>query len=90
MPIRTGKEFLRGLNDDRQIFMDGERIRDVTRDKRLAGAAQSLAELFDMQHEPALHEKMTFASPSRKICRSSRSPARNSSPVRIGMAFRLT
>jgi len=55
MPIRTGKEFLAGLHDDRQIFMEGERIKDVTRDKRFAGAARSLAELFDMQHDPALH-----------------------------------
>src|SRR5437867_11778706 len=64
MPIRTGKEFLAGLNDDRRIFMDGERIKDVTKDRRLAGAAQSLAELFDMQHDPALVEQMSFASPS--------------------------
>jgi 4-hydroxyphenylacetate 3-monooxygenase len=64
MPIRTGREFLDGLRDDRQVFLDGERISDVTRDRRLAGAARSLAELFDMQHEPALHERMTFASPS--------------------------
>jgi hypothetical protein len=27
MPIRTGKQFLAELKDDRQIFMDGERIR---------------------------------------------------------------
>src|SRR5207237_3126276 len=27
-------------------------------------AAQTLAELYDMQHEPGLREKMTFASPS--------------------------
>src|SRR5712691_4616093 len=64
MPIRTGKEFLEGLKDDRQIFMDGERIANVTTDKRLAGAAQSLAELFDMQHDPALRDRMIFASPS--------------------------
>src|SRR5579863_7467793 len=64
MPIRTGKEFLAGLHDDRQIFMEGERIADVTKDKRFAGAARSLAELFDMQHDPALHDRMTFASPS--------------------------
>jgi 4-hydroxyphenylacetate 3-monooxygenase len=64
MPIRTGKEFLESLQDGRQIFMDGEAIADVTRDKRLAGAARSLAELFDMQHDPALHDRMTFASPS--------------------------
>jgi len=64
MPIRTGKQFLDGLKDDRHIYLDGERIADVTKDRRLAGAAHSVAELFDMQHDPALREKMTFASPS--------------------------
>src|ERR1700694_715961 len=64
MPIRTGKQFLDSLHDDRQVFMDGERIRDVTRDPRMAGAAQTLAELFDMQHDPVLRDRMTFASPS--------------------------
>ena len=64
MPIRTGKEFLAGLHDDRQIFMDGKRIADVTGDPRLCGAARSLAELFDMQHDTALKDRMTFASPS--------------------------
>src|SRR5258708_4622871 len=64
MPIRTGKEFLDGLDDDRQIFMEGERIGNVTKDKRFAGAARSLAELFDMQHDRALSDRMTFQSPS--------------------------
>ncbi len=64
MPIRTGKEFLAGLKDDRHIYLDGERIKDVTKDRRLAGAARSVAALFDMQHDRALHSKMTFASPS--------------------------
>ena len=44
--------------------MDGERIGDVTKDPRCAGAAQTLAELFDMQHDPALAGRMIFASPS--------------------------
>ena len=64
MPIRTGKEFIEAIRDNRRIFIDGERIADVTRDRRLAGAARSLAELYDMQHDPALAERMTFASPS--------------------------
>ncbi|MGE5271580.1 MAG: 4-hydroxyphenylacetate 3-monooxygenase, oxygenase component [Thiohalocapsa sp.] len=63
MPVRTGKQFLEGLRDGRQIFLDGERIADVTKDSRLMAAAHSLAELFDMQHDPALHDRMTFASP---------------------------
>jgi 4-hydroxyphenylacetate 3-monooxygenase len=64
MPIRTGKAFLEAIRDDRRIFIDGERVADVTRDRRLAGAARRLAELYDMQHDPALSERMTFASPS--------------------------
>jgi 4-hydroxyphenylacetate 3-monooxygenase len=64
MAIRTGKEFLAGLKDDRRIFIDGERAMDVTRDRRFAAAAQSLAQLYDMQHDPALVGRMTFDSPS--------------------------
>src|SRR5215813_12432535 len=64
MGIRTGKQLLQSLRDDRQLFIDGERVKDVTADPRLAGAAQSLAELYDMQHDPALIDRMTFPSPT--------------------------
>ena len=64
MGIRTGKELLESLRDDRQLFIDGERVSDVTTDPRFAGAAQSLAELYDMQHDPALVARMTFRSPT--------------------------
>src|SRR3954454_22861356 len=64
MPIRTGKQFLESLRDDRQVLIDGERVRNVAADPRFAGAAQSLAELYDMQHDRALHDRMTFPSPS--------------------------
>jgi 4-hydroxyphenylacetate 3-monooxygenase len=64
MPIRTGQQFLESLNDDRRIFIDGERVRDLRHDRRFAGAAQTLAELYDMQHDPGLAGRMTFASPS--------------------------
>ena len=64
MPIRTGEQFLEALKDDRQVFMDGVRIADIAGDPRTAGAAQTLAELYDMQHDPARREQMIFASPS--------------------------
>lgn len=64
MGIRNGPQFLESLRDDREIWLDGERIRDVTRDRRLASAAQTLAELYDMQHAPGLAERMTFKSPA--------------------------
>src|SRR6267378_1037786 len=64
MGIRTGAELLQSLRDDRRLFIDGERVEDVTTDPRFAGAAQSLAELYDMQHDQALTERMTFLSPT--------------------------
>src|SRR5437763_11331818 len=64
MPIRTGEQFLEALKDDRQVFMDGARIGDIAGDPRTAGAAQTLAALYDMQHDPQLADRMIFASPS--------------------------
>jgi 4-hydroxyphenylacetate 3-monooxygenase len=64
MGVRTGRQFLESLRDDRQIWIDGERVADVTADPRFAGAAHSMAELYDMQHDAALRERMTYASPT--------------------------
>ncbi len=41
----TGAQVLEGLRDAREIWCDGERINDVTLDRRFAGGAQTLAEL---------------------------------------------
>ena len=64
MGIRTGRAFLESMRDDRQIWIDGELVRDVTTDPRFAGAAHSMAELYDMQHDPALTERLTYKSPA--------------------------
>jgi 4-hydroxyphenylacetate 3-monooxygenase len=53
MPARTGKEFLQHLRDDRQLWVGGERVRDVASHPAFAGAARSLAALFDLQHDAA-------------------------------------
>src|ERR1700756_6032537 len=63
MAIRTAEQLLQSLRDDRQLFIDGERVADVTTDPRFAAAARSLAELYQMQHDPALIDRMTFSSP---------------------------
>ena len=63
MPIRTGRAFLDSLRDDRQIWIDGERVANVVTDRRFAAAAETLADLYDMQHEPSLLERMTYLAP---------------------------
>jgi 4-hydroxyphenylacetate 3-monooxygenase len=64
MGTRTGEELLEAMRDGRQLFIDGDRVEDVTTDPHFGAAARSLAQLYDMQHEPALIERMTFLSPT--------------------------
>ena len=64
MGIRTGKQYLESLRDGRQMWIDGELVKDVTTDRRFAGAAHTMAELYEMQHDPALQDKLTYRSPT--------------------------
>jgi 4-hydroxyphenylacetate 3-monooxygenase len=62
--IRTGAEYLAGLQDGRTIWLEGERVADVTAHPRLARTARTIAALYDLQHDPSLAERMNFRSPS--------------------------
>src|SRR5688572_9432804 len=73
MGIRTGAQVLEGMRDDRAVYIDGERVADVTRDPRLAGGARTLASLYDRQHAPELQDALTYRSPT--------------SGERVGLAF---
>jgi 4-hydroxyphenylacetate 3-monooxygenase len=65
MPARTGREYLEGLRQQaREVWLGGERVKDVTTHPGLRRGAQAVAELYDMQHDPGLREAMTFVSPS--------------------------
>jgi 4-hydroxyphenylacetate 3-monooxygenase len=61
--LRTGADYLRSLQDGRQVFVDGERVKDVTTHPAFAGGARSLANLFDMAAAPEHRERLTFTSP---------------------------
>jgi 4-hydroxyphenylacetate 3-monooxygenase oxygenase component len=51
---RTGRQFLDGLRQGgREIWLSGERISDPLEHPQLRGAAESLARVFDVQHEHA-------------------------------------
>jgi len=50
MGARTGEQFLESLRDGREIWVDGERVRDVVSHPALSGAVRLLAEVFDLQH----------------------------------------
>src|SRR5262245_22170515 len=64
MGVRTGEQYLAGLRDGRTIWLEGERVADVTAHPRLTRTARTIAALYDLQHDPDLRERMTFRSPS--------------------------
>src|SRR5262245_17213460 len=65
MPARTGREYLDGLREQsREVWLRGERVKDVTTHPGLAGGARAIATLYDMQHEPDRRDAMTYPSPT--------------------------
>ena len=64
MPARTGAEYLAGLADQRELWFEGERVKDVVGHAVLGRTARTLAELYDMQCDPELKPKLTYASPT--------------------------
>src|SRR6516164_7969684 len=61
--MRTGSDYLRSLNDGRQVFVDGERVKDVTAHLAFREAARSVARLYDIAAAPEMRARMTFVSP---------------------------
>lgn len=51
MGARTGVEYIAGLHDDREVWLGGERVEDVTTHPAFAGTVGSVARLYDLQHE---------------------------------------
>jgi len=45
------------------VWLNGERVEDVTTHPGLAGGARAIARLYDMQHDSGLRDEMTYLSP---------------------------
>jgi 4-hydroxyphenylacetate 3-monooxygenase len=61
--MRTGQDYLRSLSDGRQVFVDGEPVKDVATHLAFRAAARSVARLYDIAAAPEMRERMTFTSP---------------------------
>jgi 4-hydroxyphenylacetate 3-monooxygenase/anthranilate 3-monooxygenase (FAD)/4-hydroxyphenylacetate 3-monooxygenase len=64
MGARTGKEYIEELRDDRCVYANGERIRDVAQYPPFKGIIRTLADLYDRQHDPAYADALTCDSPT--------------------------
>ena len=65
MPARTGKDYIAGLQErPKEVWLRGERIKDVTSHPALRNGVRSVASLYDLQHQDGLKSQMTGTSPS--------------------------
>jgi 4-hydroxyphenylacetate 3-monooxygenase len=66
--IRTGQQYRDSIRDGRQVWINGERVNDVTTHPMFRPLVDIRARMYDMQHE-ALHAPvMTYAEPGGEIC----------------------
>ncbi|MCD7036059.1 4-hydroxyphenylacetate 3-monooxygenase, oxygenase component [Metabacillus sp. GX 13764] len=62
MPAKTGQEYISRLKAaNNNIYIHGERVKDVTEHSAFKGVIKSMARLYDLQHEKA--DKMLYTSP---------------------------
>ena len=62
--IRTGEEYRASLQDGREVWVDGERVKDVTRHPAMKPLVDIRARIYDMQHEPAICGVMSYSDPA--------------------------
>lgn len=58
----TGARYIESLQDGRDVWLDGQKVEDVTRHPAFTGMVHELARIYDLQHTEAYRDQMTFVS----------------------------
>ena len=70
--LRTGKEYLESVRDERRVLCGGEWIDDITTHPKTRGYAHQVAAFYDFHLGPEHREHPTFDGPlvelARKVC----------------------
>ncbi len=74
----TGAEYLESLNDDREVWLYGERIDRVASHPAFALAARMIARMYDSLHDPAQRDTLTVPLPNGGFTHRFFQPAKNS------------
>src|SRR5690625_4430050 len=62
--MMNGKQYLESLRDGRVVYLNGERIEDVTTHPAYRNAARSVARMYDALHEPETKDILTTETES--------------------------
>jgi len=58
--IRTGEQYRESLNDGREVWMEGERVKDVTTHPAFKPIVDARARIYDMAHEQGYTDLMSY------------------------------
>lgn len=61
---RSGKEYKAALQDSRTVLINGEKVADVTTHPAFRNAIDSVARVYDLADDPAIHDRVTYPSPT--------------------------
>ena len=65
MPARTGAQYIERLREHPpNVWIEGERVKDVVSHPAFRNNISTMAALYDMQYDRELHEEMTYRSPT--------------------------
>ena len=59
----TGARYIESLKDGRAVWLDGEKVQDVTSHPAFSGMVNELARIYDLQNSNEYQDQMTFVSP---------------------------
>ena len=58
----TGARYIESLRDGREVWLDGEKVADVTTHPAFTGMVHELARIYNLQDAPEFRDDMTFVS----------------------------
>jgi len=85
--VRTGSQYLEGLRDDREVWLQGERVKDITKHPGLCRSAKTLASFMDKQSDPEYQDIVTYKEDGKRIATSFLVPKSKEDVVKRGEAF---
>ena len=59
--IRTGEQYRESIRDGREVWIEGERVKDVTAHPAFKPIVDVRARIYDMAHDPATREVMAYS-----------------------------
>ena len=73
MTVKDGAAHLKSLDDGREVYLDGQKVDDVTTHPAFRNAIRSVCDLYDFQARAENQELLTFESPTKPGTRVNRS-----------------